>query len=95
MISISKHNGNVIMSVLSRPEIREWNVLKTILRISFGHQREFGLFDARTHWNESNKSDSPVTFDRKIWRCRSHLFKIEVIGIICKRSFFSIKNEMN
>lgn len=70
---ISKLTGRALMLVGSRPEIRDWDDLKGLLRLSFGDQRNLDCLVQELIALKPNKNESFVEFGQRIQKVRSSI----------------------
>lgn len=68
---IGKLNGRALMLIGSRPEIRNWDELKDLLRLSFGDQRNLDCLVQELIALKPHKNESFFTFGQRIQKCRS------------------------
>lgn len=68
---ISKLKGTALMLIGSRPEIRQWVDLKSLLRLSFGDQRSLDCLVQDLIIMRPNKSESYLNFGQRIQKARS------------------------
>lgn len=68
---IGKLTGRALMLVGSRPEVRNWDDLKTLLRLSFGDQRNLDCLVQELIAMRPHKNESFTAFGQRIQKSRS------------------------
>lgn len=90
---IGKLTGNALMLVGSRPEIREWNSLKDLLRLSFGDNRNLDCLVQELIIMKPYKNESYVSFGQRIQKGRSAIAsKLISMRLDAAERAFQIKN---
>lgn len=90
---ISKLTGNALILVGSRPEIRQWTELKTLLRLTFGDQRSLDCLVQEMIIMRPQKTESFFSFGQRIQKCRSGIAsKLKSLNLSCAERILQIKN---
>lgn len=90
---IGKLSGNALMLIGSRPEIRDWNSLKNLLRLSFGDNRNLDCLVQEMMALQPSKNESFLNFGQRIQRSRSAIAsKLIALNLSKEERTFQIKN---
>nr|CAH7762868.1 unnamed protein product [Callosobruchus chinensis] len=90
---VSKLTGNALALVGSRPEIRNWNELKILLRLSFGDQRNLDCLVQELIIMKPHKNESFFNFGQRIQKARSAIAsKLISMNLAVAERTFQIKN---
>lgn len=68
---ISKLSGNALVLIGSRPEIRTWDGLRSLLRLSFGDQRNIDCLVQEMLMAKPNRNETSLQFGQKVQKLRS------------------------
>nr|CAH7763946.1 unnamed protein product [Callosobruchus chinensis] len=90
---VNKLTGNALALVGSRPEIRNWNELKILLRLSFGDQRNLDCLVQELIIMKPHKNESFFDFGQRIQKARSAIAsKLISMNLAVAERTFQIKN---
>nr|CAH7724850.1 unnamed protein product [Callosobruchus chinensis] len=90
---VSKLTGNALALVGSRPEIRNWNELKILLRLGFGDQRNLDCLVQELIIMKPHKNESFFNFGQRIQKARSAIAsKLISMNLAVAERTFQIKN---
>lgn len=91
--AISKLSGDALILVGSRPEIREWDQLKDLLRLTFGDQRNLDCLVQEMIIMRPFKNESFFAFGQRIQKGRSGIAsKLKSMKLRPDECTFKIKN---
>lgn len=90
---ISKLVGNALILAGSRPEVRKWDDLKALLRLTFGDQRNLDCLVQDLMILQPFRNESFSSFGQRIQKCRSSICsKLKSMNITPDEKILQLKN---